>query len=194
MSIENEIQQYEKLILLIRDTLKQDADLREKHKVADKFRFVRDRLQGLLTHLEEQARHLQKSIEQKTPQQENHTDKSIVYVYLYNAQGAVLRTWLTLLTPRVFYEYSVNRPIYAEKQDIEALVRSKPNKQQHGYLTIKINQNDIVASKDSTPKDAIGHPLLKIREGSLTFENLIAFTHNNQDYVVGAQGELVKKI
>jgi len=105
----------------------------------------------------------------------------------------VLRTWLTLLTPRVFYEYSVNRPIYNDKNHIDSLIRSKANKQQHGYLTVKINQSDIVSLKDSGPKDAIGNPVVKIREGCLRFENFVAFTHNGQDYKVNMQGEFVKK-
>lgn len=192
MSIEDEIQEYEKLIQLIRDTIQHDVDLRTKYGVAEKFRFVRDRLNGLLTHLEEQAKKLHAE-ENSISRAEDSADKTLAYVYLYNAQGTVLRTWLTLLTPRVFYEYSVNRPIYSDKNHIESFIRSKANKQQHGYLTIRINQTDIVSLPDSAPKDVMGHPIVKIREGCLHFENLIVFTHNGQDYKLSPQGELVKK-
>jgi hypothetical protein len=192
MSIEDEIQEYQKLIKLIRDTIQHDADLRTKYGVAEKFRFVRDRLHGLLTHLEEQEKNLNKVEEQKNQETEDSASKTLAYVYLYNAQGIVLRTWLTLLTPRVFYEYSVKRPIYNDKNHIESLIRSKTNKQQHGYLTVKINQSDILSLPESAPKDAIGNPIVKIREGSLRFENFVAFTHNGQDYRVNAQGEFIK--
>lgn len=193
MSIENEIKEYEKIIQLIRDLIQQDADLRTKYAVADKFRFVRDRLNGLLTHLEEQATSLKKQgvIHQKP--EESSVDKTQVYVYLYNAQGTLLRTWLTLLTPRVFYEYSVNRPIYHDKNHIESLIRSKSNKQQHAYLTVKINQSDIISTENTATKDAMGNPVVKIREGSLRFENFVTFTHNGHQYGVNAQGEFVKK-
>lgn len=192
MSIEDEVKEYEDLIQLIRDAIQQDADLREKYGVADKFRFVRDRLNGLLTHLEEQAKVL-KVEEQKMQFDEGPSDNTLAYVYLYNAQGAILRTWLTLLTPRVFYEYSVNRPIYQDKYHIDSLVRSKANKQQHAYLTVKIKQSDIVSAENSAPKDALGNTVIKVREGSLRFENLVAFTHNGQDYGLSKQGEFVKK-
>ncbi len=192
MSMEDEVQEYEKLIQLIRETIQHDKDLRAKYDVAEKFRFVRDRLEGLLTHLEEQAKVL-RGEEKTVRHEEDATGKILAYVYLYNAQGAVLRSWLTLLTPRVFYEYSVNRPIYNEKNSIESLIRSKPNKQQHAYLTVKINQNDILSLPESAPKDALGSALGKIREGSLRFENLVAFTHNGQDYGLSLQGEFVKK-
>ncbi|HSW69337.1 MAG TPA: type IVB secretion system protein IcmQ [Gammaproteobacteria bacterium] len=191
MSIQDEIQEYEKLIQLIRDTIQYDNDLRIKYDVAQKFRFVRDRLQGLLTHLEEQAGVLK--TQEPVEKQEDVKDKTLAYVYLYNAQGALLRSWLTLLTPRVFYEYSINRPIYHERSFIESLIRTKANKQQHAYLTVKINQNDIISLAESAPKDTVGNPLVKIREGSLRFENLVMFTHNGQDYILNAQGEFVKK-
>lgn len=191
MPIRDEIEEYEKLIQLIQDLIRQDADLREKYGVLEKFRFVRDRLNGLLTHLEEQKKVLkggEKSVETK----EDSADKVVVYVYLYNAQGAMLRTWLTLLTPRVFYEYSVNRPIYGQKNEIESLIRSKANPQQHGYLAVRVSQKDLMALKNPASMDVIGNPLLKIREGSLRFENFVAFTHNGHDYVLNAEGEFVK--
>ncbi len=192
MSIDDKFQEYEQLIQLIRDTIQQDVDLRTKYGVADKFRFVRDRLQGLLTHLEEQANTL-KVAEQNTQAEENPSDKTTAYVYLYNAQGALLRTWLTLLTPRVFYEYSINRPIYHDKNFIDSFIRTKTNKQQHGYLTIQIRQSDITSNTENAPKDSLGNALIKIREGSLNYQNLITFTHNEQDYIINAQGEFVKK-
>lgn len=192
MSNEQEIQEYEKLIQLISGALEQDANLRTKYGVVDKFRFVRDRLQALLTHLEEEQKSLKKA-ESSTVHTEENTNKALVYVYLYNAQGMVLRSWLTLLTPRVFYEYSVNRPIYAEKSHVESLLKNKANKHQHAYLTVKLNQQDILTAADMGPKDAQGNPVIKIREGSLSFENLVTFTHNGQDYSVSAQGEFIKK-
>ncbi|HSW93793.1 MAG TPA: type IVB secretion system protein IcmQ [Gammaproteobacteria bacterium] len=191
MPIRDEIEEYEKLIRLIQDLIQQDADLREKYGILEKFRFVRDRLNGLLTHLEEQKKALRgdkKIVETEV----DSADRVVVYVYLYNAQGTMLRTWLTLLTPKVFYEYSVNRPIYGQKNEIESLIRSKPNPQQHGYLTVKVSQKDMMALKAPASMDTIGNPLLKIREGSLRFENLVTFTHNGHDYVLNAEGELVK--
>jgi len=193
MPTEDEIQEYEKLIQLIRDLIQQDNDLREKYSIAEKFRFVRDRLSGLLTHLEEQA-HVLKREEKILQEKEDSADKTVAYVYLYNAQGTVLRTWLTLLTPRVFYEYSVNRPVYSQKNDIDSMIRSKSNKQQHAYLTVKIKQMDVLSSPETAPKDAMGNALMKIREGSLRFENLVVFTHNGQDYVLSPQGEFVRKL
>ncbi len=186
MPIDDEIEQQEKLIRLIREMIQQDSDLREKYQVGDKFRFVRDRLQGLLTHLESSS--IQKASKEIT-EQKDEADKVVVYVYLYNAQGLIFRSWSAMLTPKVFYEYSVNRPIYLEKNNLEVVIKSKANKQQHGYLAIKINRNEIISAADAGLKDANGNPLIKIKEGSLRFENLVWFFHNDQHYTVTPQGE-----
>ncbi len=192
MPIDDELEQHERLIQLIRDTIQQDSDLREKYQVGDKFRFVRDRLQGLLTHLESQKQKLRETTAQAMEQKED-ADKIIVYVYLYNAQGLILRSWSAMLTPKVFYEYSVNRPIYTDKNNLEIAIKLKTNKQQHGYLAVKINRNEIISAPDADHKDAHGYPLIKIKEGSLRFENLVSFYHNDQHYTVTSQGEFVKK-
>lgn len=190
MSMDDELEQHEKLIQLIRDLIQQDINLREKYLVGDKFRFVRDRLQGLLTHLESQ-----KEVQEEKVQtlQEESADKVLVYVYLYNAQGTLLRSWNPMLVPKVFYEYSVNRPIYAQQSHVDSLIKGKINKQQHGYLTVKIHRDHLISAAEGSSKDANGNPLIKVKEGSLRFENLVSFTHNAQSYSVTPQGEFIKK-
>ncbi len=192
MSIDNEHEQHEKLIQLIREALQQDSQLRTKHEVGEKFRFVRDRLQTILERLE-------KHLPAAAPDEENIAaqvdDEVVVYVYLYNAQGVALRSWSAMLVPKVFYEHSVNRPVYAEKSHIDALIRSKANKVQHGCLAIIVKRHDIVLPVESSKlQDALGNPLIKVKEGSLRFDKLVAFTHNGEDYLINAQGEFEKKI
>jgi hypothetical protein len=188
----DEKQQHEKLIQLIRDVIQQDVKLREKHQVGDKFRFIRDRLQSLLSSLEESARAIEMKKE-SAQKKEDIDHETHVYVYLYNAQGLVLRSWTTLLTPKVFYEYSVNRPIYSDRSHVETLVKSKANKMQHGYLTVAVKRDDVVSSLDAAVKDAFEHPIIRVKEGSLRFNNLVAFTHNGEDYMLNEHHELVRK-
>ena len=192
MSIEEEMQEYEKLTCLIRETLQHDAELRGKYDVAEKFRFVKEKLLALLVHLEDEIKALQIAEHEQNTQKENSADTVLVYVYLYNAQGVVLRSWSAMFTPKVFYEYSVNRPIYSDKSAIDTMMRAKPNRQQHGYLAIKVKQSDIISKSEAILKDPIGNLLLRVREGSLKFENMQSFTHNDVVYRLNAQGELVK--
>jgi hypothetical protein len=180
-----------KLIEIIREAIARDNELREKFQIGDKFRFVRDRLQELLCNLEQSLPVVVGDKMQSL--QAMAADEMAVYVYLYNTHGLQFRTWQNLVTPKVFYEYSVNRPIYAEKSQIESLLRTKTNKAQHAYLTVAIKRDQVIPyPADSGPKDIAGNPVIKVREGSLRFEKLIAFTHQDQNYKLGADGELVK--
>ncbi|OGT38574.1 MAG: hypothetical protein A3F11_04795 [Gammaproteobacteria bacterium RIFCSPHIGHO2_12_FULL_37_14] len=188
----NDTDPQKKLLELVRTALKMDSDLREKYNIGNKFCFIRERLQNILTEVETKLTSLEQTHLQTT--HEIMADDTLVYVHIYNAQGNVLKTWLKMLNPAVFYEYSVNRPIYSEKSHIEALIRSKPNKLQHGYLTIVVKTHDLIKIPElEISKDAIGNILIKVKEGCLHFDKLISLTHNEQDYQLNATGELVKK-
>lgn len=186
----NNKEQQEQLLSLVKAAVQKDSELRESHQIGDRFRFVRDRLQALAAHVEEQLAHLRKVDEKIVSEQAD--DETIVYVYLFNAQGIILQTWQKMLTPSVFYEHSVNRPIYADKSQIEAFIRSKANKTQHAYLAIHLKKTDILPGLGV--KDPIGGELIKVKEGSLKFNRLVAFTFGGYDYVLNASGEIIKKV
>jgi hypothetical protein len=186
----DEKEQEKKLVELIRDAVARDVTLREKYQIGDKFRFVRDRLDSLMQQLETHVESVR--VEEKKSVTVKNDDEIFAYVYLYNSQGAALATWTNMLTPKLFYEYSVNRPIYLDKYHIESLIKSKANRVQHSFLTIAIKQQDIIEN-ENTPKDAMGNSVVKVREGSLKFERFIAMTHNDMDYSLTEQGILVKK-
>ena len=178
-----------KLIETIRETVARDNALRDQYQIADKFRFVRDRLNALLEQLEQHQE--SKHAEEKKLEVVTSEDELLVYVYLYNAQGVSLPTWVNMLTPKLFYEYSVNRPIYTNRVHIDSLVRGKANPVQHAFLTVAMKAKDLIKS-ENPPKDAMGNEVSKVREGALKFERLISLTHNQTDYVLRENG-LTKK-
>jgi hypothetical protein len=51
----------------------------------------------------------------------------------------------------------------------------------------------LTTSQATGLQDAIGGALLKIREGSLDFKNLVGFTHNGIEYTVKEDGQVTKK-
>ncbi len=181
-----------KILQLMQEALRQDQTLRDEHHIGEKFRFIRDRLNALMTRVEENLSTIKSETEKKVL--ELLPDEMFVYVYLFNAQGLVLKTWQKIITPSVFYEYSINRPIYADQSAVEAFIRLKTNRAQHGYLTVAIKKTDVVelpAGQEPT-KDVLDHIVLKIKEGSLRFDRLFYFTHNNINYVLNQAGELVQ--
>ena len=67
---ESEKEREKKLLELLRGAIEQDTKLREKYKVGEKFRFIRDRLEALATRLQEQlntAEQEVKKAEKKAP-------------------------------------------------------------------------------------------------------------------------------
>lgn len=181
-----------KLLNLMQEALQHDQALREQLQMGDKFRFIRDRLSALMVRAEEHLKVNETEEEQVAAGAVQ--DEELVYVHLFNAQGMDLKTWQKMLSPSVFYEYSVNRPIYRDKSHIDAFIRSKPNKAQHGYLTVAVKKEKIITDVKGEPaKDPIGHPLIKVKEGSLEVKRLINFMHNEHEYVLNADGVMVKK-
>jgi hypothetical protein len=167
------------LLELVRQTLERDKALREKFGVGDKFRFIKDRLQALLDQVEKYV--VVQQIAAKRAIKTVGEDEMLAYVYLYNTQGATLQTWANMLTPKLLYEYSVNRPIYADQKFVESVIHSKSNPMQHAYFTIIIKK-DAVVSHEVPQLDANQHPVIKVKEGALKFEKLLVFCHNHLNY------------
>ncbi len=177
------------LITLLEKTIEKDNVLRVKYEVTNKFRFVSDRLKTLLEQLETDAAGMMLSEKAKAGAVLEN-DETLVYVHLYNANGLNFKTWKNMMIAKVFYEYSVNRPIYVEKSQIDAFIRGKAVQAQHGYLTMAVKSADVLTGE---LKDGMGHRIIKVKEGSLRLDKLMAFTHNDHEYSVNAEGELVKK-
>ncbi|OGT45596.1 MAG: hypothetical protein A3E83_04065 [Gammaproteobacteria bacterium RIFCSPHIGHO2_12_FULL_41_20] len=182
----------QKLLEIIRNLVEQDKKLREQYQMGDKFRFIHDRLHALLKKLQEELTMVETA--KKLALQKIDEGDILVYVHIYNTQGSTFSTWQKMLLPSLFYEYSINRPIYSKKEYIEALLHAKNPRIQHAYLTIAVNPDAVFQSDENTaPKDAIGNPLIKVKEGSLRLEKLATFTHEGQNYSINDKGELIKK-
>jgi Dot/Icm secretion system protein (dot_icm_IcmQ) len=182
----------EKLLQILSEAVSKDNDLRQSLQIGDKFKFIRDRLQVLKADTETvvESIKLVDDVVKKTIGE----DEQLVYVYIFNAHGIEVQSWIKLLHPSVYYEYSVNRPIYFEKEHIEAVIRGKQKRVQHGYMTVAVKKDLILSTPATSQVDQSGNPLAKIKEGSLKPERLISFTHNDVDYYLSESGRLEKVI
>lgn len=180
----------EKLLQIISQAVSQDIALREQLQIGDKFRFIRDRLAALKQQIEDALRDIKVEAEETKPLVGE--SEQLIYIYLFNAHGIDVSSWLKMLHPSVYYDHSVNRPIYGEKEHVEAVIRSKTNRIQHGYLTMAVKKDQIIRQGDEAKKDSLGHPLLKIKEGALQPNRLVSFTHNGTDYTLNEDGDLEK--
>lgn len=182
----------EKLLQILNKAVSVDAELRQSFQIGDKFRFIRERLGALRSDVESVMETI-KLVDEGNKQVVND-DEELVYVYLFNAHGLDVQTWLKMLNPSVYYEYSVNRPIYGKKEHVESLIRSKANRVQHGYMAVAVKKMAILSKPETAMKDVIDNPLVKIKEGSLKPDRLISFTHNGIDYFLNENGRLEKII
>ena len=65
---------------------------------------------------------------------------------------------------------------------------------QNGVLKVDVPSEAIMKLTDEASlKDSIGNPLIKVKEGSLEVKRLINFMHNEHEYVLNADGVMVKK-
>ena len=86
----------------------------------------------------------------------------------------------------------ISRPIYANEEDIKALIRTKVNKVNEAYVSIYIHQSDILfLSPDKTPLDKLEKPLLTLKNKSISLENINLFVHGSSTYHY-RQGRLVE--
>ncbi len=118
--------------------------------------------------------HLANRIALRSGQQE-------VFVALYSSDGSNVSSWERILMN--LPKQMISRPIYADEEDIKALIRTKLNKINEAYVSMYINQSDILfLSPDKTPVDKLGKPLLSLKNKSLNLDNINRFIHQSGTY------------
>ncbi len=114
-----------------------------------------------------------------------------VYVSLYQAEGANISKWQTVVN--TLAGYNLTRPVYKNETDVVEAIRSKEFKQNDAYVAVKILKADITQPfTESPPVDRYGHELLVLREGAVRQENISRFVHMSGEYEF-RNNTLVKK-
>jgi len=180
----------EKVFSLLNSIVVQEDELRTKYDIGVRFNVVRTQLQSVLKEFDKElAARAEESQDDEKEEQEISSDETLVYVYLFNAQGSILKSWQKLLSPGAMFEHSVNRPIYSELSAVEAMLREKPNIENHAYIIVAIKNADVLeANTETALKDQYGQPLLRLRQGALKTENIKRFVHLNREYNVSSEG------
>lgn len=99
-----------------------------------------------------------------------------VYVSLYSSDGINLQSWERIVAN--LPSQMISRPIYADEEDVKAVLKIKENKQNEAYVAIYINQSDILSlSADKASVDKLGKVLLSLKDKTLSLDNLSRFVH-----------------
>lgn len=178
---------------ILQEALSSEKKLRQNYDIGVRFNILKSQLETLFGKVEKEVG-LQANKQTKATAATNQLpdDETLVYVSLFNSQGAQLKSWQNLLLPKTLYEHSVNRPIYSNQKEIDEMLQNKSNKEQNAYLIIAVKKNDIMANEQTTTlRDPNGFPLLRLKQGAFKCEKIKGFVHKNKLYKVTKEGELI---
>ncbi len=115
-----------------------------------------------------------------------------VFIALYAFDGNNIQSWERMVFN--LPNQVTSRPIYANEQDVQALIKTKTNKNNEAYVTMFIQEGDILmVSPDKTLVDRLGKPLLMLKNKTLRLDNVGRFVHVSGTYHF-AHGRLVKQV
>ncbi len=113
-----------------------------------------------------------------------------VYVSLYSNEGVNLQSWERIIAnlPRQL----VSRPVYANEEDIQAIIKTKEKKINEGYVSLFIDEASIITmSADKVPVDKLNKPMLVLKDNAINLDNINFFVHLSGSYRY-IRGRLVK--
>jgi intracellular multiplication protein IcmQ len=127
--------------------------------------------------------HLANRIALRSGQQE-------IYISLYSSDGGNMQTWEKIVGN--LPKQMISRPIYADEEDIKAILKIKENKLNEAYVAIYINRTDILSlPPDRCSFDKLGKALLNLKDKTLNLENISRFVHQSGVYRYD-KGHLIK--
>lgn len=104
-----------------------------------------------------------------------------VFISLYSADGLNIQSWERIVAN--LPNQIISRPIYADEEDIKAVLRIKEHKQNEAYVAIYINQSDIISlSSDKASVDKLGKSLLALKTKIIKLDNISRFVHMSGVY------------
>src|SRR3990167_1153015 len=149
---------------------------------------IRDNFANEIAAVKNEKANALSSVTQRVTQ---HVGQQEVYVSLYITGGGVLQAWERVIAN--LQRQIISRPVYANEEDVQQLIKSKENKINEAYVAIFINQSDLLkVSADKTSMDRFGKPLLLLKDKAINLMNISRFVHSSGVYTL-EKGRLVKK-
>ncbi|MCD8525328.1 MAG: type IVB secretion system protein IcmQ [Gammaproteobacteria bacterium] len=168
----------------VESLVQQEKALRKQYDIGDRYKAISSRLQALFEHVQESVSLPQQQLSPVRLPSVLGEGERYVFVHLFNAKGKILTRWESMLSPRLLYEYSVNRPIYTQKEQVEAYIRSREDSAQHAFLMMKVLDIKVLNGLEYISHcDSLGQSLIKLKEGALKEENLVCFFHQGERYI-----------
>lgn len=113
-----------------------------------------------------------------------------VFIALYTSDGGNIQAWERIVVN--LPKQMISRPIYASEEDVNQAIRAKENKNNEAYVSMYVNQTDLLSMGDKTPLDKLGKPLVTLKDKSLNLANINRFVHVSGIYHY-IHGRLIKE-
>lgn len=182
----------QRLIDIASSASDEENKLRQSFQVDDKPSFIATQLENLARKIKDNL----KFVVSKTLADAGADkgalapDELMVYVHLFHSQGQTMRSWRALLSPDIFRECSINRPVYLEQSHVNNLMAANKDKLNHACVVVKIKKSEV---KEGDVRDEYNQPLLKLKAGALDPKNIVSFIHDERPYKLTPEGEFVRQ-
>jgi len=124
---------------------------------------------------------VKETTQQISDRHEQRAQMTKVYVALYAFDGGDLKSWERVIMN--LPSHLTSRAIYANEEEVQALIRSKPNPVNDGYISMFINPDDIISQPaEKTSTDKHGKPLLVLKHKAISLDSFDVFVHQTGNY------------
>lgn len=114
----------------------------------------------------------------------------LVYISLYSSEGITLNSWERIIAN--LQRQIVSRPIYANEEDVQNIIRTKEKKINEAYVALFVDKTDILElHSDKVSMDKLGKPMMVLKDNSINLENMEYFVHLSGKYRY-SRGRLIK--
>ncbi|MDP3560622.1 MAG: Dot/Icm secretion system protein IcmQ [Legionellaceae bacterium] len=155
--------------------------------VGKKLRAMRDTLAGQLKEIGEDSTSSAAFLARQLAMQSTLKQ---VFVSLYSLEGVNLQSWERIIAN--LRRQMVSRPVYANEEDIQSIIKTKEKKINEAYVSIFVNEADILdIHSDKAPIDKLGKPMLVLKDNAINLDNIDYFIHLSGKYRY-SRGRLIK--
>lgn len=155
--------------------------------IGKKLRAMRDTLASQLKEVDEDSSSTSTFLARKMAMQSTLKE---VFIGLYSIEGTYLQSWERIVAN--LRRQMVSRPVYANEEDIKAIIKTKEKKINEAYVSIYVDPNDILdMGVDKIPIDKLGKPMLVLKDNAINLDNIDYFMHITGKYRY-VRGRLIK--
>ena len=146
--------------------------------VGKKLKLLRDDLAAKIAKFEEDETSAPEYVAHRAHLSASH---KLVFVSLYSIEGINIGSWERIIDN--LQRQIVSRPVYAQEEDVQNIIKTKDKKINEAYVSLYIAQADILElPADKIPLDKLGKPMMVLKDNAINLQNIEYFYHITGKY------------